>query len=54
MSKSRTLARERRVSEREHGKERVNFSVKEGRFQGEERGCPKRTSFKEVRASMSG
>ena len=35
VSESRMLARERR-SEREHGEERVNSTVKEGGFQGRE------------------
>ena len=34
MGESRTLARERGGSEREHGEERVDTTVKEGRFQG--------------------
>ena len=36
MSDSRTLARERR-SEREHGVGKVSFTVKEDRFQRDER-----------------
>ena len=38
MSESRALARKRNGSEREHGKERVESTVKEGRFQGKGEG----------------
>ena len=34
MGESRTLTRERGRSEREHEEERVDSTVKEGRFQG--------------------
>ena len=36
MGESRTLARERGGSEREHGEERVDSTVNEGRLQGGE------------------
>ena len=45
---------ERRGSEREHGEERVDSRVKEGKFQGEERGEATRASLGEVEGSMSG
>ena len=53
VGESRTLARER-GSERDHGEERVDSTVKEGRFQGGKRGKAKRASLKEVERSMSG
>ena len=53
VGESRTLARER-GSEREHREERVDSTVKEGRFQGGKRGKAKRASLKEVERSMSG
>ena len=53
VGKSRTLARER-GSEREHGEERVDFTVKEGRFQGGKGGHARRASLGEVEGSMSG
>ena len=53
MSESCTLARER-GSEREHGVERVNSTVMEGRFQGEGREQAKRVSLGEVEGSMNG
>ena len=45
---------ERGKSEREHGEERVDSTVKEGRFQGGEGGQARRASLKEVEGSMSG
>ena len=44
---------ERGGSEREHGVERVDFTVKEGRFQGGQGGQARRASLKEVEGSMS-
>ena len=41
-------------SEREHGEERVDSTVREGRFQEGEVGQPKRASLGEVEGSMSG
>ena len=52
VGKSRTLAREG-GSEREHGKERVNSTVNEERFQGGKEGQAKRTSLEQVEGSMS-
>ena len=52
-SESRTLTRER-GSEREHGEERMNSTVNEGRLQGGEGGQAKRASLEEVEGSMSG
>ena len=45
--------RERGGSEREHGEERVDSTVKEGRFQGGKRGQARRASLEEVEGSMS-
>ena len=39
---------------RAHGEERVDSTLKEGRFEGGERGQAKRTSLGKVEASMSG
>ena len=44
---------ERGRSEREHGEEKVDSAVKEGRFQGEEGGQARRASLGEVEGSMS-
>ena len=45
---------ERGESEREHEEERVDSTVKEGRFQGGEGGQARRASLGEVEGSMSG
>ena len=45
---------EREGSEREHEEERVDSTVKEGKFQGGKRGQARRTSLGEVEGSMSG
>ena len=45
VSERRTLARERRRSEREYGEERVDYTVKEGGLQGGERGQARRASL---------
>ena len=44
----------RKMSEREHGKERVNSTEKEGRFQRGKGGQAKRASLEEVEGNMSG
>ena len=54
MSESRTLARERRGSEREHKEERMDSTVKESRFQGGDAGKARRASLREIEGSMSG
>ena len=54
MGDSRTLASERGGSEREHGEERVDSAVKEGRFQGGKGGQARRASLEQVEGSMSG
>ena len=54
MNESRTLARERGGSEREPEEERVDSTVKEGRFQGGQGGQAKRASLGDVEESMSG
>ena len=41
-------------SEQEHGEERVDSTVKESRFQGDEGGQARITSLGEVEGSMSG
>ena len=41
VGEKRTVASEREGSEREHGEERVDSTVKEGRFQGGKRGQAK-------------
>ena len=46
--------RERGRSEREHGQERVDFTAKEGRFQGGKGGQARRASLEQVEGSMSG
>ena len=46
--------REKEGSEWEHEKERVDSTVKEGRFQGGKQGQAKRASLGEVEDSMSG
>ena len=43
-----------RKSEREHGVERVDSTVKEGRFQGGQGGQATRASLEQVEESMSG
>ena len=53
VGESRTLARER-GSEREHDEERVDSTMKEGRFQGGKGGNVQRSSLGEVEESMSG
>ena len=53
MIKSRTLAREGR-SDREHGKKRVDSTMKECRFHGGGGGQAKRISLVEVGESISG
>ena len=53
VSESRTLAREREIRARAWG-ERVTSTVKEGRFQGEERGQARRASLGDVEGSRSG
>ena len=47
VSKCRTVARERGCKQ-EHGKERVNSTVKASQFQGKERGQAERQSLAEV------
>ena len=46
--------REKGESEREHGEERVDSTVKEGRFHGGKGGQAIRASLREVEGSMSG
>ena len=46
--------RERGGSKREHGVERVDSTVKEGRFQGGQQGQARRASLEQVEGSMSG
>ena len=46
--------RESGGSEREHEEERINFTVKEGRFQEGEVGHARSASLGEVEGSMSG
>ena len=41
-------------SEREHGEERVDSTVNEGRFQGGQGGQARRASLEQVEGSMSG
>ena len=53
MGRSRTLARERKELEREHGEERLDSTVKEGRFQGGQGGQATKASSEEVEGSMS-
>ena len=53
MSESCTLARERE-SEREHKEERVDSTLKEGRFQEGKGGQAKKAYLGEIEASMSG
>ena len=53
VSENRTLARER-GSEWKHEKERVDSTVKEGRFQGGKGGQARRASLEQVEGSMSG
>ena len=51
VGESRTLARERGGSEREHGEKRVDSTVKEARLQGRQ---ARRASLGEVEGSVSG
>ena len=53
MGENRTLAR-LSGSEREHGEERVDSTVNEGRFQGGQGGQARRASLAQVEGSMSG
>ena len=53
MGESRTLARERERSEREHEEERVDSKVKKGRCQGGKRGHARRASLEQVEENMS-
>ena len=53
MGESHTLARVR-GSEREHGVERVDSTVNEGRFQGGQGGQARRACLEQVEGSMSG
>ena len=48
MSESHTLARKREI--RKHGEERVDSTLKEGRFQGDQGGQARRASLGEVEA----
>ena len=52
VSETRNLA-QKKGSDREQGEERVDSSVKEGRFQGGEGGKAKRTSLGKVERSIS-
>ena len=54
VGESRTSVREREGSEREHGVERVDSTVNEGRFQGGKGGQATRASLEQVEGSMSG
>ena len=45
--------RKRRGLEREHGVERVDSTVKEGRFQGGQGGHARRASLEQLEGSMS-
>ena len=53
MSESRTLAR-KRGEEREHGKERVDSTVKKSRFQGGKERQARRVFLGEVEGTMRG
>ena len=53
VSESLTMAR-KRESEREHGEQRVDFTVKKGRFQGGDGGQAEKTFPLEVGESTSG
>ena len=53
VGESRTLAT-KKGSEREHGVERVDSTVNEGRFQGGQRGQARRASLEQVEGSISG
>ena len=46
--------RKRGESERVHGEERVDSTVREGRFQGRKGGQARRASLRKVEGSMSG
>ena len=48
------LGKRKGGSEREHGEERVDSTVKEGRFQGGKGGQARRASLEKVEGSMSG
>ena len=48
------VERDRGGSEREHGEERVDSTVNEGRFQGGKGGQARRASLEQVEGSMSG
>ena len=48
------LWQESERSEQEHEEERVDFTVKEGKFQGGKGGQARRASLGEVEGSMSG
>ena len=52
VGENRTLVRG--GSEQEHGKERVDSTVKESRLHGEKGGQAKRASLREVGGSMKG
>ena len=54
VSESRTLARERGRSEWKHEEERVDSTVKKGKFQGGEKGQARRASLGETEGSISG
>ena len=54
MGESRTLAKERGGSEQEHGVEREDSIMKEGRFHGGQGGQATRASLEQVEGSMSG
>ena len=55
MGESHTLASERGGSEREHGVERVDSTVNEGRFRGGQGGqATTKASLEQVEGSMSG
>ena len=54
VSENRILARERRESGWKHGEERMDSTVKENRFQGDEGGQARRAFLREVEGSVSG
>ena len=54
MGESRTLARERGGSEREHREEKVDYTVKEGRFREGKGEQARRASLGDVEEGMSG
>ena len=53
MSESRTFAKER-GSQQEYGEEKVDSTVKEGRFQGSEGGQARKAFLEEAEESLSG